>query len=174
MQTASVVLVSDIGILLFNLLFKRSYHCQNPNLTTTQPQPNTPTTTTTHRNSTSSRNNDPRGLKFCRRPYQANLTIIQRNFNPTIFLGGGHTPSTLGLPYLFFRQIQIQIFLTKILFIPKTFYPKFFLTQNFYDPKNFWPKIFLTQNFFYPNFFDPKIFWPTIFLTQNFFNPKFF
>ena len=26
MQTASVVLVSDIGILLFNLLFKRSYH----------------------------------------------------------------------------------------------------------------------------------------------------
>ena len=40
MQTASVVLVSDIGILLFNLLFKRSYYCQNPNLTTTQPQPN--------------------------------------------------------------------------------------------------------------------------------------
>ena len=40
MQTASEVLVSDIGILLFNLLFKRSYYCQNPNLTTTQPQAN--------------------------------------------------------------------------------------------------------------------------------------
>ena len=26
MQTASVVLVSDIGILLFNLIFKRSYY----------------------------------------------------------------------------------------------------------------------------------------------------
>ena len=33
-------LVSDIGILLFNLLFKRSYYCQNPNLITTQPQLN--------------------------------------------------------------------------------------------------------------------------------------
>ena len=32
------------------------------------------------RNSTSTRNIDPRGLKFCRRPYQAKLTTIQQNF----------------------------------------------------------------------------------------------
>ena len=50
----------------------------------------------TTRNSTSTRNNDPRGLKFCRRPYQAKLTTIQHNFNPTIFWGGGHISSTLG------------------------------------------------------------------------------
>ena len=43
----------------------------------------------THRNSSSTRNNDRRGLKFCRRPYQAKLTTIQHNFNPNIFWGGG-------------------------------------------------------------------------------------
>ena len=84
---------------------------QNPNLTTTQPQPNLnlvgfdtiitlhhpPPTHPTHRNSTSTRNNDPRGLKFCRRPNQAKLTTIQHNSNPTIFWGGGgHISSTLG------------------------------------------------------------------------------
>ena len=68
--------------------------CQNPNLTTTQPQPNlnlvgfetiiTLHTPTHHyRSSTSTKNNDPMGLKFCRRPYQAKLTTIQHNFNPS-------------------------------------------------------------------------------------------
>ena len=51
-------------------------------------------------------------------------------------------------PTCFFRQkkfrIQIFIFLTKVFFIPKFFYPKYSLTQNFYDPKNFSPKIFLS------------------------------
>ena len=36
-------------------------------------------------------------LKFCRRPYQAKLTTIQHNFNPTISGGGGSYILNLGL-----------------------------------------------------------------------------
>ena len=84
--------------------------CQNPNLTTTQPKPNLslvgfdtiitlhtpPTQPPHHRNSNSTRNNGPRGLKFCMQPHQAKLTTTQHNFNPTVFWGGGHISSPLG------------------------------------------------------------------------------
>ena len=118
-------------------VFHTNYHstpkfnCQNPNLTTTQPQPNLNlvgfdmnitlhTPPTPPRNSTSTRNNDPRVLKFFRRPYQAKLTIIQHNFNPSIFSGGRSFIRPLGLTL-----------------------PEFFL-----DKKN------------YPHFFDPNFFLP--------------
>ena len=122
-----------------------------------------PPPTTPYRNSTYSRNNDSRGLKFCRRPYQAKLTTIQHNFNPTVFWGGED------------KNNRIQTF----------FWPKNFLTQKFLDTKNFitknffWAKNLLTQLFFYPKFFWPKIFFdrknifdPTNFFDQNFFWPK--
>ena len=89
----------------------------------------------THKNSTSTRNNDPRDLKFCRQPYQANLTTIQHNFNPTIVWGGG-------------SNILHQNSFTQKIFLPKNFYPKFFL-----------PKYFLIQKYFLTkNFFDQKFF----------------
>ena len=47
-----------------------------------------------HRNSTSTRKNDPRCLKFCRRPHQVKLTTPQHNF---IFSGGGSFILLLGL-----------------------------------------------------------------------------
>ena len=112
--------------------------------------PSTPPHPTPPRNSTSTRNNDPRGLKFCGRPYQAKLTTIQLNFNPTIFGRGGVIHPSLRLT----QQI--------------------FLTLNFFDIK-----IFLTQHFFWHKiFFDTKIFWTQNFLTiefflnRNLFDPK--
>ena len=79
------------------------HNCQKPNLGTTKPQHNLNlvgfdpiiTLHTPHhrhhttRNCISNRNNDPRGLKLCRRHYQAKLTTIQHNFNPTTGGGGG-------------------------------------------------------------------------------------
>ena len=73
-------------------------YCQNPNLTTTQPQHNlnlvgfdTNITFHTHppptRNSNSTRKNGPRGLKFVMQHRTAILTRTQPNFNPTILFG---------------------------------------------------------------------------------------
>ena len=59
----------------------------------------------TTRNSTSARNNDPRGLKFYMQPQPAIPTTTQHNFNPTIFGGGGVSyilPIGLTLPVFFF------------------------------------------------------------------------
>ena len=79
--------------------FPHCSNCQNPNLTTTQPNLNlvgfdmiiavhtTPHHTT--RKSTSTRNKGPSGLKFWMRPRLTKLATTQHNFNPTIFWGGG-------------------------------------------------------------------------------------
>ena len=184
--------------LLF-LIFVNKY-CQNPNLNTTQLRPNLnlvgfDTIITlhppppTHRNSTSTINNDPRGLKFCRRPYQAKLTTIKHNFNPTIFWGGVIYPPPWFNPTCFFRQKNFrsksfdQTFFAQNFFTQNIFLPKIFMTEKNFDPKFFWPpnffpKFLLTQNIFLTqkvfltkNFFDPKIFLTQIFLTQNFFWP---
>ena len=114
-----------------------------------------PTTTTHHCNSTSTRNNDPRSLKFCKRPYQAKLTIIQHNFNPTtIFWGGGSYILHLGWPYIVF------------------FFDKKKLDPNLFN-QNFLPKIFFDLTFFLPKIFFTEIFWQKIvyqkfLLTQKF------
>ena len=171
--------------------------CQNHNLTTTQPQPYlnlvgltrlslyTPPTHPHHRYSTFTRNNDPRGVKFCRRPYQAKLTTIQHNVNPTIFLGGGSYILNLGLILLVF--LDIKNFGSKSFrpnfFWPKFFYltfflPKLYFIQHFFLPKFFWPLQFLTENFFDPkkkltkNFMTKKIGWPKKILAKKFFWPK--
>merc|ERR1712240_230049 len=113
------------------------------------------------------RNNNPRGLKFCRRPYQAKLTTIQHNFNPTIFLGGGviYPPPWVN-PTCFFikKQISHSNLLDQKFFETIFFYPNFFWPRNFY-PKFFYPKKFLTQKFTFTqkNFLTPKFF-----LTQKF------
>ena len=133
--------------------------------------------TTHHTNSTSTRNIDPRGLKFCRRPYQAKLTTIQHNFNPTIFWGGGSYILHLGLtlPFVLNKKISDpnlfdqhffypKIFLPKIFFYPKYLWPKLFLTKIVIDSKKCLPRISLTQIFF-----DQIFFWPNNFLTQKFF-----
>ena len=59
----------------------------------------------TTRNSTSARNNDPRGLKFYMQPQPAIQTTTQHNFNITTFGGRGSyiLPIGLTLP-VFFRQ----------------------------------------------------------------------
>ena len=44
---------------------------------------------TTTRNSTATRINNPRGLKFFMRPHLTKLTTTQHNFDPTIFWGMG-------------------------------------------------------------------------------------
>ena len=144
-------------------------------LCTPHPQPPTPP----HRNSTSTRNNDPRGLKFCRQPYQANLTTIQHNFNPTIVWGGGfkYPPPKFFYPKNFFTQK----FLPKIFFTEIFFDPKIFFNEKFFWPKIFLnPKLLFTRRFFGPKYyFDPKIFWipknfwPKKCMTKNFFNQTF-
>ena len=145
---------------------------------------------TTHRNSTSTINNDPMGLKFCRRPYQAKLTTIKHNFNPTIFWGGGSYILHLGLTLPVFLDKKNfrsksfdQTFFAQNFFTQNIFSPKIFMTEKNFDPKFFWPpnlfpKFLLTQNIFLTqkvfltrNFFDPKIFLTQVFLTQNFFWP---
>ena len=125
------------------------------------------TPTHQHRSSTSTRNNDRRGLKFCRRHYQAKLTTNQHNFNPTIFKGGGSYILHLGLTLPFWPNIFLPtFFLPKIFFVPKFLWPKKFLTQkNFFIQIFFLPKFFLTDKFF----LDPQIF-----LTKTFFYPNFF
>ena len=57
-----------------------------------------------HRNSTSTRKNVPRGLKFCKWLQLTNQTSIQHNFNPAIFRGGGviYPPPGLTLIQNFF------------------------------------------------------------------------
>ena len=67
------------------------------------------------------------GSEICRRPYQAKLTTIQHNFNPTIFWGGELYTLHLGLTLL--------VFLDKKTFGPILFDPKYFLTQKFLGPK---------------------------------------
>ena len=131
-------------------------------LYTTPPTPH-------HRNSTSTRNNDRRGLKFCRRPYQAKLTTIQHNFNPAIFWGGGAYILHLGLT-LPFKQKK---FGSKSSW-PKFFYPEIFLPKIFSDPKFLRPKKLLTQNYFYKIFFYPNFFWPKYFLIQKIFFTEIF
>ena len=131
-----------------------------------------------HRNSTSTRNNDPRGLKFCRRSYQAKLTTIQHNFNPTIFWGGGviYSPPWVN-PTCFFRQKKLgsKSFWPKFFSSQKLFYPKYFFTQNFITQKFFVPYFFLPKISFTQIFFDWKLFLDLkIFLTQKFFDPKIF
>ena len=125
----------------------------------------------THINSTSTRKNDPRGLKFCRRPYQAKLTTIQHNFNPTIFWGGGSYILHLGLTLCVFSLDKTNFGFKSIR--PKRqyfFYPKIFLAQQFFDRKFFFTKkIFNQKNFLPKNFFTPKFF-----LHQIFFYPKIF
>ena len=105
----SIVLnFSGTKILVWKNFVLQKIYCQNPNLTTTQPQPNLNlvgfdmiiTLHTTphpppHRNSDSTRKNGPRGLKFVMQHHPAILTTTQHNFNPTIFWGGDHQP----LPY---------------------------------------------------------------------------
>ena len=142
--------------------------CQNPNLTTTQPNLNlvgfhtiiavhTNTTPPTHptRNSTSTRNKGPSGLKICMRPHLTKLTTTQHNFNPTIFWvgrGGGHAKLTLPEFFLAKSFSDLNVFDQRIFWLQNFFDPKFFLHTNFFDPR-----IFLTQKFF----------WSQNFLTQN-------
>ena len=106
-------------------------------------------------------NCDPRGLKSCRRPYQAKITTIQHNFNPTIFWGRSyilHLGLTLpvfslhktnfGLKYIR-KKIFRQYFFTPKFFWPRNFFDRiFFLPKHFFNPKNFLPKIFFTKIFF--------------------------
>ena len=99
-----VIQLQDPGCYHGEVFFKTlEPNCQNPNLTTTQPQPNlnlvgfdtiitlhTPhPPPTPHRNSNSTRTNGPRGLKFVMQHHPAIITTTQHNFNPTIFWGGG-------------------------------------------------------------------------------------
>ena len=84
---------------------KGNNYCQNPNLITTQRNLNLRLGLTrlllftTHppppppRNSTSTRNKGPSGLKFCMRPHLTKLARTQQNFNPTIFWVGGSATS---------------------------------------------------------------------------------
>ena len=82
------------------------------------------------RNSNSTRNNGPRGLKFCMQPHQAKLTTTQHNFNPTIFWGGViYRPPWVNPTWVSFDKEK---------FGPNSFWPKFFFTL----------KIFVTQKFF--------------------------
>merc|ERR1712240_217511 len=146
MTFAGIVIISKK---VTEIVFKE--FCQNPNLTPTQPQLNLnlvgfdtiitlhhPPHPTPHRNSTSTRNNDPRGLKFCKRPYQAKLTTIQHNFNPTFFWGGGSYILHLGLtlPVFLDKKKSDPNLLTNFFFAQKIFTQNF-LTQNFSDLKNF-------------------------------------
>ena len=90
--------------------------------------------------------NDPRGLKFCRRPHQAKLTTTQHNFNPTIFGGVGviYPPPWVNPTCFFYPKIIFltQIFFTKIFFCNRKFFNQnFFLTNIFFWPK----KIFCPQ-----------------------------
>ena len=122
-----------------------SQNCQNPNLTTTQPphnttQPNlniglgltelllyTTTTPPPPRNSTSTRKNDPRGLKFVLQHRVAILTTTQHNYNPTIFWGGGgqpHPPSSRVNP-------------TKLVFFTKNLFGQLRTTQQNSNPSFF-------------------------------------
>ena len=85
---------------------KQLKYCQNPNLTTTQRKLNLRlgltwlllfTPLPPPRNSTSTRNNGPSGLKFCMQPHLTKPTTTQHNFNPTVFWGGrGHISYPLG------------------------------------------------------------------------------
>ena len=141
------------------------------------------------RNSNSTRNNGPRGLKFCMQPHQAKLTTTQHNFNPTIFWGGGSYILPLGLTlpgFLLTKKISDPILFDRNFFWPQIFWPQIFLTLRFFSTKNlFDPKIFVTQKNFYRKFiwpkkfltqylFNTKFFWPKILLTQKFFWPKIF
>ena len=116
-----------------------------------------------HRNSTSTRNNDPRGLKFCRQGYQAKLTTIQYNFNPTIFRGGSH---------ILHLGLTLPVFLDKTNFgfksIRPTFFDTIFFTQKF--NQNFFTKNFLTLNIFLIKFFFEQ----ETFVPQHFFGPNHF
>ena len=108
--------------------------CQNPNLTTIQPNLNLVRFDTIitlhpplpthhhHRNSNSTRNNDPRGLIFCRRPHQPKLTTTQPNFNPKKFFD----------PKIFFGPI---IF----------FNPNSFLNKRILFLTNFWTTLSNTK-----------------------------
>ena len=126
-------------------------YCQNPNLTTTQRNlnvrlgltrlllfiPHHPTPHHTTRNSTSTRNKGPSGLKFCMRPHLTKLTTTQHNFNPTIFLGGGgvmHPPPWVN-PYQFFLDKQFSD--------QKFFCPKNILSQKEFGSKK--TQVGLTQ-----------------------------
>ena len=71
-------------------------------------------------NSTSTRNKDPSGLKFCMRPHLTKLTTTQHNFNPIFFwvgVGGGLCILPLGL------------ILPDLFFFHKIFFQKFFWGQ---------------------------------------------
>ena len=137
-------------------------------------------TTTPPRNSTSTRNKGPSGMKFCMWPYQTKLTTTQHNFNLTIFwVGVGVMYTPLWVNFSFWQKnYRTQIFLIKNFFDPQFFLihklffdPKIFLTQ-----KSFWSKIFWPKTSFWPkNIFEPTNFWSKIFLTQNKFSyPNFF
>ena len=77
------------GLLLVVVVRGCCQYCQNPNLTTTQPQPNlnlvgfdmiiTLHHPTPHRNSNSTRRNGPRGLKFVMQHHPSILTTTQHN-----------------------------------------------------------------------------------------------
>ena len=122
-----------------------------------------------HTNSTSTKNNDPRGMKFCRQAQPAIPTTIQHNFNPTTFWGG-----------VIKKRFDPKNILTQKSFLTKNFFgstiffdPKFFFNPNFFWPNIFWPKKFVYPKFFFTTkFYDIKIFFDPKFLT-NFFEKIF-
>ena len=67
------------------------------------PHPTPPPT----RNSTSTRNKGPSGLKFCMRPHLTKLTTTQHKFNPTIFWVGGGS-CRVNPTQIFFGQEKIS------------------------------------------------------------------
>ena len=88
------------------------------------------------RNSTSTRNKGPNGLKFCMRPHLTQLTTTQHNFNPTIiWVGVGRGGPGLTLPAFFLTKIFLDLnHFDQTFFCDQTFsLTIFFVTKNIFN-----------------------------------------
>ena len=135
--------------------------------------------TTTPRNSTSTRKNNPRGLKFFMRPHLTKPTTTQHNFNPTTYWGGGVTnppprvnpsPSFWGQKFVRDNWHHFNTILTLpysrgegVTSPPRPPTPELTLT-NF-----FWQKLFEAQTFLEQNIISLTNFFDRIFSTETLF-----
>ena len=109
--------------------------------------------------------------------FEPNIFWSQNFLGPKNFLD----PIHLFWPQIFGPILHLIYFLSKKLFVQKSFGPNIFLdpnifNQSFYQPKIFWTqffssRIFLQNNFRTQNCFGPKIYlYPEFCKTQHFFD----